>query len=218
MRPDPVTFLALGDSYTIGEGVETEARWPTQLAERLRETGCPVAGPQVVARTGWTTEDLLAGLGAARVRGPFHLVSLQIGVNDQYRGRSPKAYRNRFRILLERATALAGDDPGGLVVLSIPDWSVTPFAEGRDLPRIASEIDRFNAVNREESLGWGASYVDVTEIGRIAGVDASLLAADGLHPSGSLYGRWVRELLPVVRRRLDLGGRDEPPSSSDRGI
>jgi len=188
-------FLALGDSYTIGQGVEPAERWPAQLAALLARHGLPFEPPVLVARTGWTTEDLAAALDREPPRGPFALVSLQIGVNDQYQGApADNAYRERFRNLLRRAIGWAGGEPGRVLVLSIPDWGVTPFAEGRDraaIAGIAADVDRFNAVNREETARAGARWVDVTPESRRAAGDRAAFAGDGLHPSGKQYAAWA---------------------------
>jgi len=193
-------YLALGDSYTIGEGIESAGRWPVQLAALLRRRGLAAGEPQIVARTGWTTAELSAAIDAAAPRGPFALVSLLIGVNDQYRGGRPDDYRAGFAALLRRAIAFAGGEPGRVIVLSIPDWSGTPFAiaSGRDLPRIAAEIQRFNDVNREETARAGARYVDITVTSKRALGDSSRLAPDGLHPSAAMYAEWARLALPAA--------------------
>ena len=195
-------FLALGDSYTIGERVEPDGRWPVQLAALLRESGVPVAEPVIVARTGWTTDQLAAGIDSAGPRGPFSLVTLLIGVNDQYRGRDTAVYRPAFRAMVARAVALAAGDARRVVVLSIPDWGVTPFAANRDGARIAAEIDGYNAVNRDESARAGAAYVDVTPESREGATNRALLAGDGLHPSAVMYAAWARLALPGARAAL----------------
>ncbi len=195
-------ILALGDSYTIGEAVGAAERWPEQLAARLRERGLTVEPPEIVARTGWTTGELAAAVDAARLRARYELVTLLIGVNDQYRGLDPDGYRARFRQLLAGAIGRAGGDPSRVVVISIPDWGVTPFAAGRDRESIAGSVDAFNAVNREEARRSAARRVDVTAISREAGLDPALLAGDGLHPSGEMYRRWVERLLPEVLAAL----------------
>jgi lysophospholipase L1-like esterase len=196
--PAALGYLALGDSYTIGEAVDAAGRWPVQLAALLRQRGIAVGEPAIVARTGWTTAELAAGIDAAAPRGPFALVSLLIGVNDQYRGGRPEDYRSGFAALLRRAIAFAGGEPGRVVVLSIPDWSVTPFAaqSGRDLPRVAREIRQFNEVNRDETRRAGARWVDVTPASTRALGDRSLRAPDGLHPSAAMYAEWARLALP----------------------
>jgi undecaprenyl-diphosphatase len=185
-------YLALGDSYTIGESVAPSERFPVQLAEALR-----LGEPQIIAKTGWTTDELNAAIDAANPSGPFELVTLLIGVNNQYRGRDAEQYRGEFAGLLQRAIGFAGGDPKKVIVVSIPDWGVTPFAEGRDRAKIATEIDRYNAVNREEALRAGARYVDITPISR--GNDPALVAADGLHPSGKQYAEWARKINEAMR-------------------
>jgi lysophospholipase L1-like esterase len=191
-QPRPFRYLALGDSYTIGEAVPESERFPVQLA---RELG--IAEPAIIAKTGWTTDELSAQVDVVRLAGPFDLVTLLIGVNNQYRGRSAEEYRTQFAELLQRAVGFAGGDPKKVIVVSIPDWGVTPFAEGRDRAKIASEIDQFNAINREEAARAGAKWVDITPISR--GSDPALVASDGLHPSGKQYSEWVKVIAPVVR-------------------
>lgn len=198
----PFRFLALGDSYTIGESVEPSGRWPVQLAQMLKSEGIAVDDPQIIATTGWTTDELAKGIQQASPTGPYDLVSLLIGVNNQYRGRSVDGYREEFRALLLQAIAFAGGNVDRMVVLSIPDWGVTPFAEGRDREKIAREIDSFNSVNREEAAKLGVAYVDVTPVSRAAENDPALLAADGLHPSGVMYHEWARLVLPRATGQL----------------
>jgi lysophospholipase L1-like esterase len=196
-----IAYLALGDSYTIGEGVPAEGRWPMQLVAMLRNEGRAVGEPRILATTGWTTDELSAAMDAADFAPSYDLVSLLIGVNNQYRGRSADEYRGEFRRLLQRAFALAGGRAGRTLVLSIPDWGVTPFARGsgRDTARIAAELDAYNAVAREEALGSGAHWVDITPISRR---HPALLADDGLHPSAAQYALWAEAALPVVRDML----------------
>jgi lysophospholipase L1-like esterase len=182
-------FLALGDSYTIGEKVDSSARWPVQLARALRAKKVNVSDPEIVARTGWTTDELAAGITIASPSGPYDLVSLLIGVNNQYRGRDAEKYRAEFKSLLAQAVEFAGGKAGRVIVLSIPDWGVTPFAEGRDRAEIGREIDHFNAIGREETLAAGAHWIDVTPASREAHPDWN--APDGLHPSAAQYSRWA---------------------------
>lgn len=202
--PDPGTLrlLALGDSYTIGEAVPPEANWPSQLAAHLHAEGIPCEPPEIIARTGWTTGELLAAVDGAEPQGPYALVTLQIGVNNQYRGLSLAAYCAEFERLLELAVVLAGGEPEHVIVLSIPDWSVTPYAQGRDRNAIAAEIEQFNAANREITTKVGARYSNVTPISQQAADQPWLLAGDGLHPSGEMYARWVEILLPEVHAAL----------------
>ena len=196
-------FLALGDSYTIGESVAPAERWPVRLAALLRQEGTALDEPQIVATTGWTTGELVAGIDRAAPRGPFDLVSLLIGVNNQYRGLEPGEYRKQFSALLARAIEFAAGQTKRVLVLSIPDWGVTPFARGRDRAAIRSAIDQFNAINAEAARQAGAQYVDVTSVSRQAAVDGALIAADGLHPSGKMYAEWARLALPAAREGLN---------------
>jgi lysophospholipase L1-like esterase len=195
-------FLALGDSYTIGESVDPAERWPVQLTALLREQGFNVAEPTLTAQTGWTTDELAAAIAMANPQGPYDLVSLLIGVNNQYRGRDTEEYRHQFVSLLEQAIAFAGGHASRVIVLSIPDWGVTPFAAGRDRAAIGRAIDSFNAINRAETERLGAAYVDVTPGSREAATDPGLVAADGLHPSGRMYAEWARLSFPAAFRAL----------------
>lgn len=200
---DAVRFLALGDSYTIGERVAPALCWPVQLAEMLREQDIAVTDPQIIARTGWTTDELKAGIEAVNPQGPFDLVSLLIGVNNQYRGYPADDYRQEFAALLDRAIGFAGGNAGRVIVLSIPDWGVTPFAKGHDREQITAQIDAFNTINREEAFRRGVAYLDITPVSRNAASNADLVAADGLHPSGKMYTDWARQALPLARKLLE---------------
>lgn len=197
-------YLALGDSYTIGEGVDADARWPAQLATRLREAGIEVAAPRVIATTGWTTDELAAGIAAEQPLGMFDFVTLGIGVNDQYRGRSLAEYRAQLAPLLDSAIALADAHPERVLTPSIPDWGATPFAREKvlDAGVIAREIDAFNEAAREMCEARGIAFVDVTASSRVHGADPRMLVADGLHPSAAMYACWVDEILPAARRLL----------------
>ena len=195
-------MLCLGDSYTIGESVPVTERWPVQLAAQLRERGMAVADPEIIAQTGWTTDELDGAIDEAKPKGPYDLVTLLIGVNNQYRGRSAEEYRQEFRGLLARVTGFAGGRANRVIVLSIPDWGVTPFAGSGDRARIAREIDEFNRINKEETRRAGARYVDITPISREAAGKPGLIAGDGLHPSGEMYRRWVEVVEPEVQAVL----------------
>lgn len=194
-------YLALGDSYSIGEGVAEAGRWPVQLAVRLRREGVAMDDPSILATTGWTTDELSAAMDTAAFQPPYDLVSLLIGVNNQYRGRGAQEYRGEFRGLLKRAIALAGDRAGRVLVLSIPDWGVTPFAHGsgRDVLQIARELDGYNAIACEETAQRGARFVDITGISRL---HPALLADDGLHPSAAQYALWTEAAVPVAADML----------------
>lgn len=191
-------FLALGDSYTIGESVKATERWPEQLVTDLRAKGLTLDSLQIIARTGWTTDELLLGVLESPVLPQYDLVTVMVGVNNQYRGRSLDNFRNELSILLEKSIQYAGDDRQRVFVLSIPDWGVTPFAGTRDKAKIASEIDAFNAEIIQLCKAFQLHYIDVTEISRQASVDSTLIATDGLHPSGKMYAKWVEKIAPIV--------------------
>ena len=195
-----LSYLALGDSYTIGEGIDAAGRWPVQLAAALRTHGIDLADPRILATTGWTTDELWAAMDAAEPLGAWDFVSLLIGVNNQYRGRSVDDYVGEFHRLLRRAIALAGDRVDRVLVLSIPDWGVTPFAvaSGRDREAIAADLDAYNAAARDLCVAHGVAFVDITGISRDRGGTAEMLADDGLHPSASQYARWAAAALPVA--------------------
>ena len=192
-------YLALGDSYTVGQSVPVDDRWPVILAAELKKAGKPLATPQIIARTGWTTRNLLDALDQSPPDSTFDLVSLLIGVNNQYQGRSMEEYRVQFRQLVVKSVGYAGGDARNVFVLSIPDWGVTPAGQGnRD--HIASEIDRFNAVAKEECDKQKVIFIDITGISRQALTNPTMIADDRLHFSGKMYKLWVDEALPQVRR------------------
>lgn len=195
--------LALGDSYTIGESVSEAERWPNQLAELLRADGITLE-VTIIARTGWTTDELWQGMQAAKLEPPYDLVSLLIGVNNQYRRYDINEYHEQFVFLLNKSIEHAGRDHNRVIVLSIPDWGVTPFASGRDRGQIAKEINEFNLVNREGSEKAGVHYVDVMPSSREASNDISLIASDGLHPSDKMYSEWARLAYPEALEALEI--------------
>jgi lysophospholipase L1-like esterase len=201
--PD-MRYLALGDSYTIGESVPEDGRWPVQLARALRAEGIALPDPRIIATTGWTTDELSSALDMAEPLGRWQFVSLLIGVNNQYRGRTVVDYRAEFEALLLRAIGYAGGRADRVLVLSIPDWGVTPFAQsqGRDPAKIAAELDAYNAAAREISARHGVAFVDITGISRDRGVEPAMLADDGLHPSAAMYALWAQAALPVARGLL----------------
>ena len=209
-EPDPVvdssatgaSFLSLGDSYTIGESVPEADRWSVQLAALLRKEGVAVAPPDIIARTGWTTSELMDGIKESRKQKDYKLVSLLIGVNNQYRGQSADRFRTEFRSLLETSVEYAGGRKQRVFVLSIPDWGVSPFGAGSDRAKVAREIDAFNAVAKEECDKAGILYIDITPLSRTGLGDPSMFASDGLHFSGKMYGLWAREALPKVQELL----------------
>jgi len=212
------SYLALGDSYTIGENVDPDGRWPMQLAAALRADGIvidgiAVASPRIIATTGWTTDELSAAIDAAEPLGDDHaLVSLLIGVNNQYRGRGVDEYAHEFAILLERAIGFAGRRADRVFVLSIPDWGVTPFAadSGRDTAAIARELDAYNAAAAKICAERGVVFIDIAPVSRARGAEPAMLADDGLHPSAAMYAEWARLALPAVRRMLSGDNSSRP--------
>lgn len=197
--PVTLTYLALGDSYTIGQSVSENDRYPVQVVHRLRSDGFTYTSPDIIAVTGWTTGDLLNATPATAPSPPYHVVSLLIGVNNQYQYRSQSEYRTQFTELIQRSIHLAGDSPSHVIVLSIPDYSVTPFARGRDRALIAAQIDSFNAINKKVAMNYHTAWLDVTRESRKAADDPSLIAGDSLHFSGKEYAVWAEMMEPVIK-------------------
>jgi lysophospholipase L1-like esterase len=191
MQKTRYTYLALGDSYTIGEKVAERDNFPHQTVALLNQNQKRFDAPAIIAKTGWTTDELQHQLAQTRLAIPFDIVTLLIGVNNQYRGRSVDEYSVQFEELLQQAIAYAGGKADHVIVLSIPDWGVTPFATDRDRKQIAVEIDNFNATNQKIALQYQVHYIDITPFTRAAATDLSLIAEDGLHPSGKDYKRWA---------------------------
>jgi len=202
-KADTVTYLALGDSYTIGEAVPQAQSYPYQLTALLQSTGINVQAPTIIATTGWTTDNLIAAIAASNItQKKYDFVTLLIGVNDQYQQLSQSNYTIKFAEVLNTAINFAGGNTSRVFVLSIPDWGVTPFGGGRDNV-IGPEIDQFNAINKAASIKAGVNYLDITPISREAATDLTLIAPDGLHPSGKMYAIWMQMLEPMVARQLE---------------
>lgn len=200
---DSLTYLALGDSYTVGEGVAAAERWPVQLVARLAQGQVYVKSPQIIAKTGWTTDELLVAIDQApHLEGTYDLVSLLIGVNNQYRGYPIDQQKEEFEQLLKKAISFAGNNASRVFVVSIPDWGVTPFATGRNRKQIASEIDRYNEVNQQVCRQYTVRYLDITPISRQNDPHHTLTADDGLHPSGKMYSSWVDKIYPEIDKIL----------------
>lgn len=189
-----VKFLALGDSYTIGESVAVNERWPVQLANALRTKGLICDEPKIIATTGWRTDDLMRAIQNAKLSDNYTLVSLLIGVNNFYQGKSVDTYANEFESLLATTIKLAGQNKQHVIVVSIPDYGFTPFGES-DQIRISKGIDAFNAINKKIAAKYGVAWFNITDISRHGLKDPSLVAGDGLHPSGKMYSQWVDEIL-----------------------
>ncbi|HMJ47483.1 MAG TPA: GDSL-type esterase/lipase family protein [Ferruginibacter sp.] len=192
------TYLALGDSYTIGEQVEPAVSFPYQLVQLLREQGIKFYAPEILAKTGWTTEELSAAIEKAPLLARYDVVSLLIGVNDQYRGRSVNDFRTGFDHLLQKSIELSGNCPGNVFVLSIPDWGITPFAGSRDREKISREINAFNIICKQDTTGAGAIFIDITQSQRLDGHKTEFLAPDGLHPSAIEYTKWAEILVKKI--------------------
>lgn len=190
-----MTYLALGDSYTIGEGVPIFDNFPYQTVRLLRQKGLDVNAPEIVAKTGWTTDELMAGIDQTILQKKYDLVTLLIGVNNQYRGRNIDEYAQQYKLLLKKAIQFAGGQKNNVIVISIPDWGVTPFAENRDRDKIRREIDQFNALKQEITQNLGVEFINITLGTREAAQDISFLAKDKLHPSGKEYNRWAEKIL-----------------------
>lgn len=198
-----ISYLALGDSYTIGEAVAERDRWPMQLTKRLNEAGIAVADAKIIATTGWTTDELKAGIEKEALTGTYDMVSLLIGVNNQYRGYSLEEYKPEFEELLNTAIGFAGGDKDKVFVVSIPDYGVTPYGQGNDPQKIGDEVDEFNAANKAIAERYDIQYFDITPVSKTAlGVD-ELNASDGLHPSGKMYTLWTDIIYPGVKSMLE---------------
>jgi lysophospholipase L1-like esterase len=195
-----VSYLALGDSYTIGQSVPATDRWGVQLAQVAQAEG--VQPPDIIAQTGWTTGELQQAITAANVQKTYGLVSLMIGVNNQFRGLSLDTCRTEFRQLLQTAISLAGGRPRRVFVLSIPDWGQTPVGRSYPQARISQEIDQFNAVAREECSKVTVEFVNITDLTRNTNFAPAQFAPDGLHYSGLHMSQWANRALPVVRLLL----------------
>jgi lysophospholipase L1-like esterase len=204
-KQDPVSFLALGDSYTIGEAVPIEDRWPVQLVKRLRGEDLEIMDPKIIAKTGWTTDELQSAIKIEQPSSDYDLVSLLIGVNNQYRGYDIAQYEKEFEELVDQAISFAGGDNNHVFVLSIPDYGITPFAKNRglDAEKIAMDLNAYNQLasticNRKE-----VQFFEITEWSRNADSDLSLIASDELHPSGKMYENWVDTCFDWVSKNLN---------------
>ncbi|QYH41187.1 SGNH/GDSL hydrolase family protein [Algoriphagus sp. NBT04N3] len=203
VKDQPLTYLALGDSYTIGEGVSEKDRYPNILVEKLNtQTELKWGKPEIIAKTGWTVDELDKGINEAAPTGtPYDLVTLLIGVNNQYRGRSVDDYRVDFELMLLRAIGFAGNRPNRVVVVSIPDWGVTPFADKRstDKQEVAAEIDAYNQAKKSVCGKLGVKFIDITTEYRQIGTLPEMVVADQLHPSGLVYESWAEKIFNHVK-------------------
>ncbi len=207
-KRDTLTYLALGDSYTIAERLPTKDSWATQLAGLARLRGVNLQNPLIIARTGWRTDQLMNAIRQAQnslqiTTSGYDLVTLLIGVNNQYQGGSEELFRVQFASLLQMSVIMARNKPSRVVVLSIPDYGVAPFAQNLNRAAISSAIDRFNAIKREECAKAGIAFVDITPLSREFARQPFPFVSDGLHPSPEQYAAWANLALPTVLRALE---------------
>ncbi|WP_037325512.1 SGNH/GDSL hydrolase family protein [Salinimicrobium terrae] len=203
VEEDALRYLALGDSYTIGESVNPEMRWPVKLAAKLRADGFEIEEPRIIATTGWTTQDLLRAMDAQLNNEEFDLVSVSIGVNNQYQGKSIDAYREDLYTIFERAILHSERGAEGVFAVSIPDYGVTPFGAAR-AEEIGQEIDEFNEVFQEVAKEFNVNFFNITPISRKAADQPELIAEDNLHPSGEMYRQWVNLFYEEVKQMLPV--------------
>ncbi len=198
-----ITLLALGDSYTIGQSVSQDQRWPYHLGISFRDELGTNIQITYIAQTGWTTANLISAINPAALASSYDLVTLLIGVNNQYQGRSTSEYSSQFTDLLSTALSLAGHRTNHVLVVSIPDYAYTPFVSAANKAQVSAEIDAFNSINSNISVNAGVAYFNITPLSREGLIDTSLVAGDGLHPSGKQYQRWVEEVIfPGLLERM----------------
>jgi lysophospholipase L1-like esterase len=196
------SYLALGDSYTIGEQVLFAENFPNQTVQQLRKMGFAFYAAEIIAKTGWTTDELSNAIESTTFLKKYDIVSLLIGVNNQYRGRSATEFKIEFEHLLQKAIQFADNKPGRVFVLSIPDWGLTPFAEGRDKRQVTAEIDAFNAICQNSAATFQTYFINITASQRADVSKKEFLAPDGLHPSGREYKKWADKLTDAILKQL----------------
>jgi lysophospholipase L1-like esterase len=196
------TYLALGDSYTIGEQVPFAENFPNQAIQLLRKMGFAFYAAEIIAKTGWTTDELSDAIENTTTLETYDIISLLIGVNNQYRGRSATEFKIEFEHLLQKAIQFAANKPYRVFILSIPDWGVTPFADGRDRKQVAEEIDAYNYICESSAKEFQTNFINITSSQRVDGNKAEFLASDGLHPSGSEYKKWAVKLADAILKEL----------------
>ncbi|MFL9483316.1 SGNH/GDSL hydrolase family protein [Chitinophagaceae bacterium LWZ2-11] len=202
MTKHAFTYLALGDSYTIGEAVPIHESFPYQTIQRLRQQGLHFQAPEIVAKTGWTTSELAEHILHTKLNEHYDFVTLSIGVNNQYRGLSVAEFKDDFEFLLKKALHFAGEKAAHVIVLSIPDWSVTPFAKHKDQAAISKEIEAFNAVCKTLSAQYHTHFIDITPGTQKAKDDHKLLASDGLHYSGQTHADWAAATADIIKNQV----------------
>ena len=195
-------YLALGDSYTIGEAVSLTESFPYQVVQLLRSKEYNFSAAEIIAKTGWTTDELLDAINKSTLLSKYDFVTLLIGVNNQYRGRDALEYKEQFEELLKKAIELANGKKEHVIIVSIPDYSVTPYANSMDTEKISKELEVFNSINRALSIQYKVQYVDITETSRNAKSDPALITSDGLHPSGKEYAKWAEKIIETMSSQL----------------
>jgi len=193
-------FLALGDSYTVGASVTFSERWPVQFLDELKLYTTAIDTLQIIATSGWRVDQLKFGMDNSNLEPPYGLVSLLIGVNNQYQGQNANDFRPEFIEMLEKSLKLVNNRKERFFVISIPDWGASPYGFGFDRAKVSKEINEFNSVVKEESEKRGLRYFDITAISRRALIDRTLIASDGLHPSGKMYKLWVDMMIPEISK------------------
>lgn len=196
------SYLALGDSYTIGEAVPLNRSFPYQVVQLLRKKEYNFNAPEIIAKTGWTSDELLEAITNYELLSKYDFVTLLIGVNNQYRGRDAIEYKEQFEEILKKAIELANGKKEHVLVVSIPDYSLTPYAKSMDADKISKEIEVFNGINKALSIQYKVQYVDITSGSKETNKDASLLAPDGLHPSEKEYAKWAEKIVEVITSQL----------------
>jgi len=196
------TYLALGDSYTIGEAIELHVSFPYQVVQLLRKKGYNFFAPEIIAKTGWTTDELTEGFRNYEFLPKYDFISLLIGVNNQYRGREVIEYKQQFEELVKKAIELTHGRKDRVFIISIPDWSVTPFAKENDVEKISKEIDVFNSVNKAISIQYKVQYIEITSDSREAKEFPALVSKDKLHPSAIAYSKWAEKIAELFAAEL----------------
>ena len=196
------SYLALGDSYTIGEGISLTKSFPYQIVQLLRSKEFNFSAPEIIAKTGWTTDELQGAINKITLLTKYDFVTLLIGVNNQYRGRDALEYKEQFEELLKKAIELTNGKKEHVIIVSIPNYSVTPYANSMDTEKISKEIEVFNGINKALSIQYKVQYVDITETSRNAKSDATLITSDGLHPSEKEYAKWAEKIVEVIYSQL----------------
>lgn len=202
---DAMRYLALGDSYTIGQGVEASSRWPVLLTSAMARAGCGEYALTMLARTGWTAAELHAEMRRQALQGPYELITVQVGVNDQYRGLPVEDFHRDLTDLLQDVRGLAGPRPEGVIVVSIPDWSASPIGAGEAGPGTSVEIDEYNRDLARTAAEFGFRYVDVTDLTRAGGMDPEMFTSDGLHYSRAMHELWAERLAPEACQAIRGG-------------